>query len=138
MVLATSAACHILGGAVVTAVGMINFPQAVVLGLGLTALMALSRPATNVTTIVTGTAGRREDKETRGSTAVKFTRLLILQLATPEGVVLVARFLGALPALESEWRVLVRQWAMLGNWFVPGFLGVWWVLQLVVCTMLWV
>ena len=143
VVLATSSACHILGGAIVTAVAMINFPQAVVLGLGLTILMAVSRPRPVGTIKVLPSAPEQADRtmddrtQSRGRVVIKFVRLIVLQMFTPEGIAIVSRVVGILPAVDSEWRELVRQWVLLGNWFVPGFLGVWWVLQLVACTLLW-
>jgi hypothetical protein len=130
VVLATSSMAHIIGGAVVTALAMINFPQALVLGLGLTFVFAVARPHVN-------RRGNERTSQPPGSSAVRFIRLLSLQCVTPEGLALVARAIGRTPVVEDGWTRLVREWQVLGNWFVPGFLGVWWTLQLVACTLLW-
>jgi len=130
VVLATSSMARITGGAVVTALAMINFPQALVLGLGLTFVFAVGRPHVN----------RQENGRTSqaaGSPVVRFIRLSTLQCATPEGLALITRAIGRSPVVEEAWKGLVREWQILGNWFVPGFLGVWWTLQLVTCTVLW-
>jgi hypothetical protein len=137
VVLATSSACHILGGAIITAVAMINFPQAVVLGLGLSVLLAISRPRPAMAGPPDRFDRKSADGCSGGRSAIKFIRLFTLQLFTPEGVGLISRAIGASSVVEMGWRSLVRQWTLLGNWFVPGFLGVWWVLQLVACTLLW-
>jgi len=130
VVLATSSMAHIIGGAVVTALAMINFPQALVLGLGLTFVFAVGRPHVN-------RRGNKRTTQSAGSSVVRFIRLLTLQSVTPEGLALIARAIGRSPVVEDAWKGLVREWQVLGNWFVPGFLGVWWTIQLVTCTLLW-
>jgi hypothetical protein len=118
LVLSTTA--HLVGGATVTALAMINFPQAVILGLSLTFVLALSQPAGNPRGMVS-----------------RFTRLILLQAISPEGLSLIARAVGKAEVLEQIWNGLIIEWRILGNWFVPGFLGVWWVLQVVGCVALW-
>jgi hypothetical protein len=96
----------------------------------LTLVFALGRPHVD-------RRGNEPARQTPGSSVIRFIRLFTLQCLTPEGLALIARALGRSSAVEDAWQGLVREWQILGNWFVPGFLGVWWTLQLVTCTLLW-
>lgn len=140
-ILASFAVAHLLGGAIVTAVAMINFPQAAVLGLGLTLSSIVSRPR----------ASRAESSSTTSASttgtclASRLWKSVYLvaacHLASPQGLALAASMLESrldMTTTVTVWEQLAREWVMFGNWFIPGCFGVWWVLHVVLLTLLWV
>lgn len=117
----------------VTALAMINFPQAILLGLGLT--------------ISFGILQLDVDRLTRASSSItrppnshkinRYLRLALFQLLTPEGLSLLGRLFlpsSAYQSLETHWAALLQDRVIVGNKFAEGLFVVYWGLGVVVCT----